>query len=188
MTVDAKGGEKELGVAAVSLEKLLEKGVDHALGAVAVKDAKGADVGKLTVAISALSAVRAIDAESGGGEPAAPAAGAAAATTKRAQVNAAEAARARHSFALHVGAVSFRGRLQRSPPTSVSLGVDFLGLDEARSHVLDPRATPSLDFDFAKEYDTSVGAVARDRLLDALASNAAGDSCLLYTSPSPRDS
>ena len=60
--VDAKGGEKELGMAAVSLEALLEKGADHSLGAVAVKDAKGVEVGQLTVAVTALAALREIDA------------------------------------------------------------------------------------------------------------------------------
>ena len=55
--VDAKGGERELGMAAVSLEALLEKGADHALGAVAVKDAKGVEVGQLTVAVTALAAL-----------------------------------------------------------------------------------------------------------------------------------
>ena len=63
LSVDAKGEEKELGVAAVSLEALLAKGADHSLGAVAVKDAKGAEVGKLTLAITALSTLRAIDAD-----------------------------------------------------------------------------------------------------------------------------
>ena len=63
LSVDAKGEEKELGVAAVSLEALLEKGADHALGAVAVKDPKGVEVGKLTLAISALSTLRSIDAD-----------------------------------------------------------------------------------------------------------------------------
>ena len=63
LSVDAKGEEKELGVAAVSLEALLEKGADHSLGAVAVKDAKGVEVGKLTLAITAVSTLRAIDAD-----------------------------------------------------------------------------------------------------------------------------
>ena len=71
--VDAKGGEKELGVAAVSLEALLAKGADHALGAVAVKDAKGVEVAQLTVAVTALAALREIDA-GGDGAAAAPAA------------------------------------------------------------------------------------------------------------------
>ena len=77
--VDAKGGEKELGVAAVSLEALLEKGADHAEAAVPVKDndGKGAEVGQLTVAVTALAAMREIDAEVGG-EPVAAGAAAAA--------------------------------------------------------------------------------------------------------------
>ena len=46
----------------MSLEALLAKGADHSLGAVAVKDAKGAEVGQLTVAVTALAALREIDA------------------------------------------------------------------------------------------------------------------------------
>ena len=77
LSVDAKGEEKELGVAAVSLEALLEKGADHAEAAVPVKDndGKGAEVGQLTVAVTALAAMKEIDAEVGG-EPAAAAAAA----------------------------------------------------------------------------------------------------------------
>ena len=60
LSVDAKGEEKELGVAAVSLEALLETGADHALGAVAAKDndGKGAEVGQLAVAVTALAAAK----------------------------------------------------------------------------------------------------------------------------------
>ena len=78
LSVDAKGEEKELGVAAVSLEALLEKGADHAEAAVPVKDndGKGVEVGQLTVAVTALAAMKEIDAEVGG----APATAGAAAT------------------------------------------------------------------------------------------------------------
>ena len=42
----------------MSLEALLEKGADHSLGAVAVKDSKGTEVGQLTVAVTALAAAK----------------------------------------------------------------------------------------------------------------------------------
>ena len=64
----------------MSLEALLEKGADHAESAVPVKDndGKGVEVGQLTVAVTALAAMKEIDAEVGG-EPATAAAPAAAA-------------------------------------------------------------------------------------------------------------
>ena len=70
LSVDAKGEEKEPGVAAVSLEALLEKGADHAEAAVpAGQRRQGRRGGPVTVAVTALAAMKEIDAEVGG-EPA----------------------------------------------------------------------------------------------------------------------
>jgi len=59
-------GEVEVGVAAVSLEALLEDGRDHALAPVSVKH-NNVEVARLSVAVKALAALRAITKQAAAG-------------------------------------------------------------------------------------------------------------------------
>ena len=62
---ETRGGEKEVGMAVVSLEDLLKKRKDQPLGAVSVKDEKNREVGTLTLAVNALTLLEDIEAEDG---------------------------------------------------------------------------------------------------------------------------
>jgi len=62
---EARGGEKEVGMAVVSLEGLLKKRKDQPLGAVSIKDEKNREVGTLTLAVNALTLLEDIEADDG---------------------------------------------------------------------------------------------------------------------------
>ena len=53
-----QGEEMELGMARLSLEKILAKGKDHGPGPLAVVDKRGEDVGELTCTVRAVAALK----------------------------------------------------------------------------------------------------------------------------------
>ncbi|KAL1524540.1 hypothetical protein AB1Y20_019432, partial [Prymnesium parvum] len=62
-SVGKSNDETEIGVARISLEKLLASGVDHAAGPVVLNDNTGNVIGKVTCEVSALAAMRNISSE-----------------------------------------------------------------------------------------------------------------------------
>ena len=156
LSVDAKGEEKELGVAAVSLEALLEKGADHSLGAVAVKDAKGVEVGQLTVAVTALAAA------------------------KQAQSDARDAAEA-----AAVGKVGVKlTQLELTQPaavkaarrTGVIVEVDLPGAEAQRTPNLQPHGDGKCAITFKQSFDAASGSKVRKAIAAALQSDEQTDS------------
>ena len=180
---DAAGRKNEVGLARLSLEKLLSEGKDHMLKTpldiMEVETRAGAKplvIGQLTCEVTAVAALRAIDAALKGGGKGGNKSGAQPATSQREREREAASAGARRKISLKVSDVALSGRVARRPPDSLHLAIEFPKLPEVRTHALSPSAGGRLDFNHHEDYELSVGSAARDAVMDALASDRHSDS------------
>ena len=183
---DAAGRKNELGLARLSLEKLLSEGKDHMLKApldiTEVESRAGAKplvIGQLTCEVTAVAALRAIDAALKGGKGVKKSGAQPAMSQRerdRERDREAASAAGRRKISLKVGDVALSGRVARRPPDSLHLAIEFPKLPEVRTHALSPSAGGRLDFNHHEDYELSVGSAARDAVMDALASDRHSDS------------
>ena len=181
---DAAGRKNEVGLARLSLEKLLSEGKDHMLKTpldiTEVETRAGAKplvIGQLTCEVTAVAALRAIDAALKGGKSAQKSGAQPAMSQRERERGAASASAAgRRKISLTVGDVALSGRVARRPPDSLHLAIEFPKMAEVRTHALSPSAGGRLDFNHHEDYELSVGSAARDAVMDALASDRHSDS------------